>query len=695
MSIKRLVRFKHRFLFLFALASVLTVISGVYFIRFLAKPNTGLVVNYPEVINLEGKIIFSPKTPFSPAVASGMKANTDQIISINGQVVKTIRDVVEADASIWRFDPIPVEIVRNNVLEQTILITPAVTLTRLDWVFALIFCIALAFTSFYLIIHLPEDTASNFIALAALFYLVFTALKPFYYESFFSNLLVHVGRLTPWLMVFFGMYFPTAKGKVWLRRTVVFSILALSLVYIGIRMVYFQFWATSGLETWLIRYRFLGKLHNIADGIAFLIYAVLLLGSYFKNPHLKEKRQIEWILAGFLIGIPPYFFLDQLPIILGGAHGLRISMGNFANLFLSFVPLFFIVGLLKHGVFNIKFFINRYLAYVLLAVLIFSFFTVLYEPIQSMFIRSYGLPAHVSAFLVVTLLFILLIPLRTVLTNLLERLFYRSHYKSSLEYSANLEKRNMELRLIIDELNRQNIRSFQTDKLRELRGIITGIAHRVNNPVNFISSSLRSLDKKLKNLFKELDDRKLRPQERKSLETDMVRFLQIAQEGNFEIRDFIRNLVSLVGSRSTIPVSVNVSHLLKNAEMELQEKHGQVDLSFKIKNDVKLTCYPGELIQALYYILENAAEAGEDGQIRIEAEKIDGYLVIQIEDHGMGIDDLNNKKIFDPFFTTKAGHEGLGLYFCRTIVERNSGSIEIESRPGEGTRVKLILTQTN
>ncbi|KKK44266.1 hypothetical protein LCGC14_3167370, partial [marine sediment metagenome] len=163
MSIKRLVRFKHRFLFLFALASVLTLISGVYFIRFLAKPNTGLVVNYPEVINLEGKIIFSPKTPFSPAVASGMKANTDQIISINGQVVKTIRDVVEADASIWRFDPIPVEIVRNNVLEQTILITPAVTLTRLDWVFALIFCIALAFTSFYLIIHLPEDTASNFI----------------------------------------------------------------------------------------------------------------------------------------------------------------------------------------------------------------------------------------------------------------------------------------------------------------------------------------------------------------------------------------------------------------------------------------------------------------------------------------------------------------------------------------------------
>ncbi len=694
MSIKSFVRFKHRFLFLFALASVLTIISGVYFVRFLAKPSTGLVVNYPEVINLEGKIIFSPKTPFSPAVASGLKANTDQIISINGLAVKTIRDVVEADASIWRFDPIPVEIVRNGVLEQTILITPAITLARLDWVFALIFCIALAFTGFYLIIHLPEDTASNFIALAALFYLVFTALKPFYYESFFSNLLVHVGRLTPWFMVFFGIYFPTAKGKVWLRRTVVFSILALYLVYIGIRMVYFQAWAESGVEIWLIRYRFLGKLHNIADGIAFLIYAVLLLGSYFKNPHLKEKRQIEWILAGFLIGIPPYFFLDQLPIILGGAHGLRISMGNFANLFLSFVPLFFIVGLLKHGVFNIKYFINRYLAYVLLALLIFSFFTVLYEPIQAMFISSYGLPAHVSAFLVVTLLFILLIPLRTMLTNLLERLFYRSHYKSSLEYSANLEKRNMELRLIIDELNRQNIRSFQTDKLRELRGIITGIAHRVNNPVNFISSSLRSLDKRLKNLFKKLDDRKLPSRELESLRTDMVRFLQIAQEGNFEIRDFIRNLVSLVGSRSTIPVSVNVSHLLKNAEMELQEKHGQVNLQFKIKSDVKLTCYPGELIQALYYVLENAVEAGEDGQICIEAEEIDGYLVIQIEDHGIGIDDLNSKKIFDPFFSTKVDHEGLGLYFCRTIVERNSGSIEIESRPGAGTRVKLILTQT-
>ena len=100
MSFKSLIRFKRRFLLLFSIAVILSGVSGVYFVRYLIKPNSGLVVNYPEVVNRGGKVIFAPKTPFSPAVSSGLQPNSDQIVSIDGQRIRSIRDVVEADSRI-------------------------------------------------------------------------------------------------------------------------------------------------------------------------------------------------------------------------------------------------------------------------------------------------------------------------------------------------------------------------------------------------------------------------------------------------------------------------------------------------------------------------------------------------------------------------------------------------------------------
>ena len=694
MSLRSLLEFKPRFLALLSVAVLFSGISTVYFIRYLAKPNTGLVVNYPEVINREGKIIFSPKTPFSPAAASGLKPNEDQITAIDGRPVRSIRDVVELDARIWRFDPFPVEVIREETRRLVVTVTPSFTLTRPDWVFALIFCIALAFMSFYLIRHLSEDTASNLIALAALFYLVFTALKPFYYESFFSNFMIHFGKLTSWFMVFFALYFPAPKGRRSLRLGAIALVLALYLAFIAVRMVYFAEWISTKQDLWLDRYRVLGKLNNVADGIAFVTYLVLLLRSYLSTPHALEKRQLEWIIAGFLIAIPPYFFLDQLPLILGGPEGLRISMGNFANLFLTFVPLFFIIGLLKHRVFNIKFFVSRYVVYVVLAVIIFSFFTVLYKPARNLFMLNYGLPDHIAGFLVTTILFILLIPIRSAFCSLVDRLFYRKFYRRSIQYSASLEKRNMELKLLIDELNRQNMRSFQKDRMKELKGIITGIAHRVNDPVNFISASLTALDRKLQGLFRSLQDSSRGPSGKiTGLKREMRQLIDVAQEGDLGIRDFIRKLVTLVGSRTSIPVCVGTDHLLKKARVELASSHPEALMRIEEHTNARVRCNPEELIQVLHYLVENSLDSGigPKDEIVLCADQDNGYLRLQVQDGGMGIDEANVRKVFDPFYSTKAGHDGLGLYFSRMLVERNSGSLELKSKPGEGTTVIILL----
>jgi two-component system NtrC family sensor kinase len=694
MSVKSLIRFKQRFLLLFAVGVIFSAVSGVYFIRYLIKPNTGLVVNYPEVVNRDGKVIFAPKTPFSPAVSSGLQSDTDQIVAIDGYPIRSIRDVVEADSRIWSFHPFPVEIIREGEHRLTISITPAFTLTKPDWVFALIFCITLAFMSFYLILHLPEDNASNLAIFAGLFYLVFTALKPFYYESFFSNLMIHFGKLTSWFMVFFALHFPTLRATRSVRRLIVGGVLGLYLAFIVFRMFYFSSWVSSGQDIWLVRYRFLGKINNVSDGVAFVVYLVLLVRSYLSTPHVNERRQIEWIIAGFLIAIPPYFFLDQLPLILGGAEGLRISMGNFANLFLCFVPLFFIIGLLKHRVFNIKFFVSRYLIYVILALLIFAFFTVLYEPTKNLFILSYGVPDRIASFLVTAILFVLLIPIRSLFCSLIDRLVYRKHYRRSLEYSASLERRNLELKLLIDELNLRNMRSFQKDRMRELRSIVTGITHRVNNPVNFISSSLTALDRKIRELFRALENAAKPPAaEVRKLYRELEKLISVAQEGDLEIRDFLRKLATLVGSRTGVAVSVSMDHLLNSVAAEFGSTNSTANIRIEEVHHAAVLCNPDELMQALRYTVENALESGigPKDEVVIRGEHFDRYYRIRIRDEGMGIDAANLKKVFDPFFSTKSAHDGLGLYFSRMLVERNAGSIEVTSKLGFGTTATILL----
>lgn len=691
-GIGRLMRFKWRFVLMFTLAVLSASVASLYFVRSLLKPNTGLVVNYPEVVARDGAVVFAPKTPFSPAVASGLQPNADRILAVDGRPVRTVRDVVAADARIWSFLPFPVEVLRNGQ-RRTIAVRPAFNLRRPDWVFALIFCAALAFTGFYLLLRLPDDTASNFIALAALSYLLFTAVKPFYYESFFSNLVIHLGKVTSWLLVFFALYFPERRGSRGPRVAVIGVVLAIWAAFVAARMSLYSAWVSEGAERWLNRYRFLGKLGNISDGAAYLIYLGLLVTAYFRTPLLKHKRRIEWIMAGFLIGIPPYFFLDQLPLILGEPPGMRISTGNFANLFLAFVPLFFIVGLIKHGVFNIKYFASRYVVYLLLAALIFAFFTAIYEPAQRFFVDSYGLPASMAGFLVAALLFAVLVPARAALSSVVERVFYRGYYRRSPGYSASLEKKNMELRLIIDQLHRQNLRSLQNDKLVELRGIITGIAHRLNNPANYIAGSLRSLEQKLEELFRSLPASDEEPGRQKE---EILRLLRIAREGDEAIKDFVGKLSHLVGGRSTIPVTVGVGQLLKRAESELLQRHGPLPLRLQVRTAARIRCYPEELVQVLHYLVDNALEAGGAGarsEIALRADEEGGSVIIEVEDRGPGIEELNLKKIFDPFFTTKAGHEGLGLYFCRTMVERQAGSIEVDSQPGSGTTVRLLLGQ--
>ena len=91
-------------------------------------------------------------------------------------------------------------------------------------------------------------------------------------------------------------------------------------------------------------------------------------------------------------------------------------------------------------------------------------------------------------------------------------------------------------------------------------------------------------------------------------------------------------------------------------------------------------------------ILINAMESMEDGGgIAIKVEKERGLYCIKFEDTGCGISEENANRVLEPFFTTKHKGNGLGLSIVKKIIEAHSGTVDIQSREGEGTKIMVRL----
>lgn len=105
-----------------------------------------------------------------------------------------------------------------------------------------------------------------------------------------------------------------------------------------------------------------------------------------------------------------------------------------------------------------------------------------------------------------------------------------------------------------------------------------------------------------------------------------------------------------------------------------------------------VTADPNELALAVRCLVENAVEAmGGSGAVRVRAMPLDSRYVIEVEDAGVGIRELQRAAVLEPFYTTKPGHAGLGLNVARRLVERHGGSLIFREMP-TGTAVALELS---
>lgn len=275
-----------------------------------------------------------------------------------------------------------------------------------------------------------------------------------------------------------------------------------------------------------------------------------------------------------------------------------------------------------------------------------------------------------------------------------------------------------ELETIIDQLRSTQQQLIQSEKMASLGVFIAGIAHEINNPVNFISMGVDSMEKlihKLILLFTELN--KLSPE---SSSDEIVQLIELKNRLNLHrsvdaVPEVLANIK--IGITRTISIA---NGLRLYTRMESEEKSNYdinriietalvlikpqlnseivIDLNFGKLQEIKV--YAGKLSQVFVNILSNAIDAIHNAEKRIEKHKItittyqkDEIIHIEFSDTGTGIPADVLAKIFDPFYTTKEVGKGtgLGMSIATSIIGEHNGKIEAYNNSDRGATFNIEI----
>ncbi|MDX1651426.1 MAG: 7TM diverse intracellular signaling domain-containing protein [Brumimicrobium sp.] len=287
------------------------------------------------------------------------------------------------------------------------------------------------------------------------------------------------------------------------------------------------------------------------------------------------------------------------------------------------------------------------------------------------------------------------------------------------ERTEELEALNIELKKALESVIKTQNKLLESEKMASLGQLTAGVAHEINNPINFVSSNIEPLKRDLQDLeellelYSQLDkdnfEEKIEEIEQfkeeidlKYLKDELKEILRNIEEGARRTSEIVKGLktFSRNDQKSKIPAHINAG--IESTLTLLNSKLSDIHVELNLNDIPQILCYPGKLNQVIMNIITNSIDAvkakfgkRKEGTIRIETSyNVERKEVqIEIEDNGTGIPEEIRKKIYDPFYTTKdvGKGTGLGLSIVYQIIEAHEGEIILESEEGKGTLFRIIL----
>jgi len=275
-----------------------------------------------------------------------------------------------------------------------------------------------------------------------------------------------------------------------------------------------------------------------------------------------------------------------------------------------------------------------------------------------------------------------------------------------------------ELSAALSNLRVTQAQLIQTEKMSSLGNVIAGIAHEINNPINFIHGNITYVNDYVQDLLTLIQYYQQRYSKEEIeiytqeidldfLQTDLAKILLSMKTGTERIRQVVLSLRNFSrhdeSEMKIVDIHEGINSTLVLIQHRLKFNNINIEIIKEYSSLPEIECYPQQLNQVFMHVLNNAIDALENTHNRSDQEIMIITSIHQLEqiqikfiDNGCGIAENIIPKVFDPFFTTKdiGKGTGLGLAVAYQILQKHHGSIRIISTLGQGCEVIIELPKS-
>jgi signal transduction histidine kinase len=471
-------------------------------------------------------------------------------------------------------------------------------------------------------------------------------------------------------------------------------------------------------------FRFLFPNAPFLSNISLIIFNCFagLASVRFIQLFLKTKKFVPKLNIGYYI-IAGFYVLGIVTIILG-LNQVSYRLMDMGGVLISFFSLFVAIKMSLNG--------NRYAKYFLLAWSMFLIGVILFVLKNAGILPSNNFTNHTMTFGIAAEGIILSLALADRINIYKKERLEALEGKQKLvrEQNVFLEQKvkertnelvevNEELEEALNTVMDAQSKLLESEKMASLGHLTAGIAHEINNPINFVSSNIEPLKRDLKDiedlllLYATLDEKNIKEKlkeieaykeeiELPYLKNELKEIISNIEEGARRTGEIVKGLKTFSRGDDKSKVASDLNKGITSSLTLVQNKLASIEVETNLKDIPQILCYPGKLNQVFMNIIVNAIDAikskhenGEGGKLYISTsyEASNQSVIITIKDNGIGIPEKLLNKIYDPFFTTKdvGKGTGLGLSIVYKIIENHKGKILLNSSEEVGTTFKFIL----
>lgn len=285
-----------------------------------------------------------------------------------------------------------------------------------------------------------------------------------------------------------------------------------------------------------------------------------------------------------------------------------------------------------------------------------------------------------------------------------------------------LQTKSDALSQALETIQKTQTQMIQSEKMSSLGQLVAGIAHEINNPVNFIYGNLTYTEQYTQDLMRIISAYQseyttpsidlqilMEDIDVDYLMADLPKLVKSMQVGANRIREIVlslRNFSRLDESEfkwAELHVGIDSTLMILQNRLKAKDARPEIQVHLDYGDRPAVECYAGQLNQVFMNLLSNAIDALEDDwnagkitdpQIKVTIETQAHQVVIAIQDNGYGILPDQRSRLFDPFYTTKPVGKGTGMGLSisyQIVVDRHGGQLECHSEIGVGTTFVITL----